>query len=431
LALPDKAHETIDIEIQTLDDFHPDKLLNTVAPLAALIGARTRLLNRSTFSDAARELQALLATRPTPAEAPAKPPAGGESNEATLTRLLGGTAPPAASTHAPPATTVERLIRNIVTPSVVPDASPEQTALLSAVDLELSRRLRAILHHPDFQSIEAAWRGLDMLVRTFGGEENIKLCVVDISKQEIEADLMAQENLEPTGLNQLLQKQADDQPWAAWVGLYTLGSNAGDLVIAGRLAKLAARAGAPFLAGAHPILVGCDSFGSRSDPGEWKQPLAPEAAATLQALCELPEARYIALSLPRFLLRQPYGRHSDPIEAFTFEEMSPDIQHERYLWGNPAVLCGHMLAEAFRADGWEMQPAGFGEIGDLPLYKFKENGETAVKPCAEAWLSQRAADAIAAKGLVPIMSIKGRDAVRVGPFRSLGKDPAELAGRWG
>lgn len=426
----EKVTETIDIEIQTLEDFHPDKLLNRVAFLAGLSSARQRLLNRSTFAEAARELQGLLSTRPAPADVAAPSMAKSESNEETLARLLERAAPPAASSHAPPGSTVERLIRNIVAPSIVPETSAEQTALLSAVDIELTRHLLSILHHPNFQSVEAAWRGLDMLVRNFGGEENIRLCLVDISKQEIAADLMAQENLQSSGLNQLLQKQADEQPWVAWVGLYTFGSNAGDLVLAGRLEKLAASAGAPLLAEAHPPLVGCDSLASHPDPADWKRPLEPDAAATWQALRELPEARYVALALPRFLLRQPYGRQSDPIEAFAFEEMSADTQHEDYLWGNPALLCGYMLAEAFRAEGWQMQPTGFGEVGDLPVHKFKEKGETTVKPCGEAWLSQRAADAIVARGMVPVMSIKGRDAVRVGPMRSLCKEPARLAGRW-
>ena len=131
----------------------------------------------------------------------------------------------------------------------------------------------------------------------------------------------------------------------------------------------------------------------------------------------------MGLALPRVLLRQPYGKDSDPIESFPFEELAGDPPHEGYLWGNPAILCGHLLAAAFRAEGWEMQTRGYGEVGDLPVHKFRQEGETRVKPCAEAWLSERAGEAISKRGLMPVLSVKGRDMVRVAGLQSLAGKP--------
>lgn len=131
------------------------------------------------------------------------------------------------------------------------------------------------------------------------------------------------------------------------------------------------------------------------------------------------EASYLGLALPRFMLRQPYGKESDPIEAFPFEELAAGAPHEDYLWGNPAVLCGYLLAAAFQAEGWDTQAGGYGEVGELPIHKFKEDGETQVKPCAEAWLTERATQAMLGKGLIPVLSIRGRDAVRLEVLQSL------------
>lgn len=431
LPLSEKPEETTELAFRSVDDFHPDQLLKQVGPFAALLEQRSRLLNPSTAASAAAAAQELLSSHlaPPPSQAPLSPSA--ESNADTLARLLGGHPQPATpATASQGGAGVDRLIRSIVAPSIVPDTTAQQTALLSTVDLELTSQLRSLLHHPDFQALESVWRGLDLLVRNFGGEENLKLFFVDISKEELAADLQAQDGLDSSGLFKLIRHQAEDQPWAAWLGQCSFGGSLGDIELLDRLAKLAAQVGAPLIAGASPCFVGCDSFGTSPDPDDWKQPLATEIRDAWQALRELPEASYLGLALPRFLLRQPYGRESDPIEAFPFEEMSAELLHESYLWGNPCVLCGYLLAQAFQAEGWDMQARGSGEVGELPVHKFKQNGETKVKPCAEAWLSERAGEVIRQQGLMPLLSIKGRDAVWLANMQSLHTPPCSLSGPW-
>jgi type VI secretion system protein ImpC len=243
--------------------------------------------------------------------------------------------------------------------------------------------------------------------------------LIDISKEELATDLQAQETLESSGISKLLRRHGDDQPWAICLGLYTFDDGLADIEMLGRLAKVAAQARTPFLSGASPHLVSCDSFGQHPDPDDWRHPLVAEVREAWQALRELHEASYLGLALPRFMLRQPYGRESDPIEAFPFEEMPAEPSHESYLWGNPAVLCGYLLAAAFQAEGWDMQAGGYGEVGGLPVHKVKEDGETQVKPCAEASLTERAAQIMLGKGLMPVLSIRGRDAVRLEALQSL------------
>jgi hypothetical protein len=53
-----------------------------------------------------------------------------------------------------------------------------------------------------------------------------------------------------------------------------------------------------------------------------------------------------------------------------------------------------------------------------------------VQPCAEAWLTDRASEAILGQGLMPLLSVKGRDAVRLGRFPLAGPGKP-LARRWG
>jgi type VI secretion system protein ImpC len=420
-----------ELRFRSLDDFHPDQLMKQVRALAGHLESRAQLRNPATAAAAAAELRSRISgAANAPASQSGAPPA--ESDGQTLSRLLGG-APPAPAPPGPPrqATAIEKLLREAAASSLAPSTSAEHSALLAWTELELTEQLRSILHHPDFQRLEAAWRAVDLLVRNFGGEEQIKILLLDVTAEELAADLTAREDLASTELARLLRREAEELPWAVWVGLYTLGNDVGEIEMLGRLARLAAATGAPFLAGASSGLVGCDSLACRPDPEDWQQPVAAELEAAWSALRALPEAQYLGLALPRFLLRQPYGKGSDPIESFPFEELPADPPHEGYLWGNPAILCADLLAEAFRADGWDMRPTGYGEVSDLPVHRFSTRGEIQVKPCAEAWLTERAGELILARGLVPVLSVKGKDAARVANLRSVRSPAAALAGRWG
>jgi type VI secretion system protein ImpC len=185
------------------------------------------------------------------------------------------------------------------------------------------------------------------------------------------------------------------------------------------IARLAQANRISFVAGASPHLVGCDSFGTQPDPDDWKEGSSDELTG-FETLRRTPEAARLGLAMPRFLLRQPYGKGSDPIEAFPFEEMSAKPGHESYLWGNPAFLCGLLMADAFAAQDSDLEDlGGGGEIGGLPIHKFTSEGETQVKPCAEAWLGERAAAAILRHGIMPVLSVQGRDAVQVFTLRTL------------
>ncbi|MHC4648858.1 MAG: hypothetical protein ACYTBJ_25655 [Planctomycetota bacterium] len=64
------------------------------------------------------------------------------------------------------------------------------------------------------------------------------------------------------------------------------------------------------------------------------------------------------------------------------------------------------------------------------MHVYKSGGETCVTPCAETYLTERAMQVLIDKGLMPVLSIKGQDAVRIPRFQSIAEPPAPLAGRW-
>jgi type VI secretion system protein ImpC len=294
--------------------------------------------------------------------------------------------------------------------------------------------MRTILGNGGFRTLEAAWRGIDFLVRRLDVDGPLTLHLLDLSPEELRADLLAGDDLSRSGLHRLLVEKTvgtpGAHPWAALAVLGSFGPSREDAEALGRLAKLAAKAGTAVLAGAEPGLVGCASLAATPDPDDWAEPSGSGAEAWA-ALRRLPEARHVGLALPRILLRLPYGKETSSVEAFDFEELSSPPAHEEYLWGSPALALALLLGEAFLEEGWSLRPGSAQEISGLPFALVEEDGEKHAVPCAEALFTVRAMQAVTAKGLMPLLTMKGTDTVRLAIFQSIAEPHAELAGRWG
>jgi len=177
-------------------------------------------------------------------------------------------------------------------------------------------------------------------------------------------------------------------------------------------------------------VLGCESLAKMPDPKQWRRMTEPEGTRAWEALRRLPEAAYLGLALPRFLLRLPYGAATDPTERFEFEEMDTVPEHKHYLWGNPAFACAYLIAQAFSENGWDLRPGAVGEIENLPLHVYREKGESRITPCAEVLLTEQAAETILDRGFMPLLSFKSQDRIRLARFQSLTEPPSPLAGRW-
>ena len=349
LDLPPTAQQTWEakLRLRKLEDFHPEQLLTQLPHLAKLAELRSKLL-RPASMEAAAELQELLRISALPAETP--PATSTESTEAMILRLL-GKPPSEASQATSPAGLAHRLIKEIVGPNV-PGVHPQQSQLTALADAELSAGLRAILHHAAFQALEAAWRGLDFLVRSV--TEEVELSVINICESEL-ATMLSAQNSTKSKIHRQLEKI---RPFVV-LGVYTFGPESHG-VLAG-IARLAGGLQTAFVAGASPELVGCSSFDAQPDPDDWTTVSSDELQG-FDALRRIPEAAHLGLFMPRFLLRQPYGKSSDPIETFPFEELPAKPEHQSYLWGNPVFLCGRLLAEAFTADPSDLESGKAGQV---------------------------------------------------------------------
>lgn len=429
LSLPlAQGNTKIELQFDNLDDFHPDVLFKRVELFSQLRDLRRRLLNNATFADAAEEIQGWLV----PAQAPAsdEPTPAPTPPENLLDAILSDSTQTAQSTRAHGDSMAERLIREAVAPYVVAAPDPRQDEMVAALDQAIAAHMRSLLHHPQFQALEAAWRAVFFLVRALETGTHLKLYLLDVSKKELEADLGV-DDLQDAGLyKRLCDPQAELIPWSLWVGNMSFGARIEDSLLLAQIGALAQTANAPFIAAALPSLVQAQSLGTQADADDWQQPISQGAANAWSLLRQSPVANYLALALPRFMLRTPYGEKTDPIESFHFEEMPPTPCHECYLWGNAAFAKAYLLAQAFTQSGWQMRAGQLNEIQGLALHYYDDDGQSAVKPCAEILLTDRASQKIAQQGLISLRSVQGSDTVRCESSRSVAQSGAPLAGRW-
>ena len=432
------SREAVKLHMSELEDFHPDRIFAQVEAFQMLDDLRQRLKNPVTFAAAAAEMRALMEI-PGASTMPEEPASAAKQSEVNASDLLEQIID-ASPGQKPPVRPDEILgdwqgyLRRLVAPHLVPQSHPQAQPLIAHIEAAMEEQMRAILHYPGFQALEAAWRGVFFLTHRLETGNELKLYLVDVSKAELAADLTSSEDLTSTGLYRLLVKQSveapGDQPWAVLAGNYTFDNSSEDAELLGRIAKVAARAGAPFLAAASPKILGCDSLTTTPDPDDWSESTDPQVLEIWKAVRELPEASHVGLSLPGLLLRLPYGKETEPIERFPFEEIAKNPDHAHYLWGNPAFACVYLLAEAFSRDGWNMRPGIVREIAGLPLHTYQKDGESLIKPCSEALLSERAAERMLDQGVMPLLSFHGRDAVRLARFQSLASPLKPIAGRW-
>jgi len=399
----------VDVVIRELDDFHPDQLFTQVPQFARLRALRTELANPSTFSNAAAELSA------PPASAAPRPVL--TSPGSLLDSIIGDDGPNEAAADP---NDLYAFIQRAIAPILVARPDPRQAELVTNVDGAIATLMRAVLHHPALQSLEALWRGVFRLVRQVDTDERLQVHLVDMNRDALLADLQTEVQTADTatssGLSRRLVARAprDEGGWALLAVHHAFGSEAEDIAALARLSALGAALDAPCLAEALPTLALGD--------------LSESAAESWRQLRESRAARYLGLAIPRVLLRLPYGHDTDAIEQFVFEELETPDAHGSYLWGNPSLFCAALLAQGFTEHGAALTSTTPTRIGGLPLHVTRQGGQAQAKSCAEVVMRHEDAMALQDAGFIPMCALRDEDVVHVPRIQSIAEPLSALAG---
>jgi type VI secretion system protein ImpC len=323
------------------------------------------------------------------------------------------------------ATEVEGAISTLVTEAlkdtsvIKSDVLDTIEELIARLDQKLSAQMNEILHAPEFQSIESAWRGLSYLVFNSETDATLKIRVLNVSKNELYRNLRlypdARWDQSPL-FKQLYEYefgQLGGEPYGALIGDYYFSHLPTDVQLLRDLSKIAGAAHAPFLAAAGPTLMGMDSWTELANPRDLGKVFDTPEYAAWKGLRDQDDSRYVGLCLPRVLARLPYGAKSEPVEEFAFEEDTDGHTGEKYAWMNAAYAMAVNINRAFKEYGWCARIRGVqsgGEVEDLPAHVFPtDDGGVDMKCPTEIAISDRREAELAKSGLIPLIHRKNTD----------------------
>lgn len=290
---------------------------------------------------------------------------------------------------------------------------------IAYLDHLLSAQVNVILHHPDFQRLEASWRGLHYVVSETETGEMLKLRVLNVTKQELYKDLITAIEFDQSQTFKKIYGPYDTYnavPYGALLGDFEFDWRPQDVQLLEKMSEVAAAAHAPFIAAASPKLFGWKSFASMPEERDLAKifdvNLNPDYIKWAE-FRKSDDARYVALALPHVLMRLPYDPDKNPVEAFRFQEDVDGRDHNKYLWGSAAYPLAVRITSAFAEYGWHMAICGLeggGQVKGLPLHTFETAaGSAKVKCPTEVIVQERRAGELIKLGLVPLVMYENTD----------------------
>ena len=307
-------------------------------------------------------------------------------------------------------------------------------AMIAAIDEKLTAQINQILHHEDFQKLEGAWRGLHYLVNNTETDEQLKIRVFNVSKQELGKTLKRYKgtNWDQSPLFKKIYteefSQFGGEPYGCLVGDYHFDQSAPDVELLAEMAKVAAAAHAPFIAGASPTVMQMDSWQELANPRDLTKIFSTPEYAAWRSLRDSDDAKYIGLAMPRYLSRLPYGARTNPVEEFNFEEDTGAADHKKYTWANAAYAMAVNINRSFKEFGWCSRIRGIesgGAVQNLPTHSFPtDDGGVDMKCPTEIAIDDRREAELAKAGFMPLIHRKNSDFAAFIGAQSLQK-PAE------
>ncbi len=290
-------------------------------------------------------------------------------------------------------------------------------ARVAQIDQLLSEQLNEILHHEEFQRLEAAWRGLHFLVMNTETSTKLKLRLLNVTKKELLSDLEKATEFDQSALFKKIYEEEygtfGGHPFGLLVGDFEFGRHPQDMALLEKLSGVAAAAHAPFIAAASPRLFDMDGFTEIGVPRDLSKIFESAELIKWRSFRDSEDSRYVTLLLPHILLRLPYGPDTVPVEGFNFQEDVDGRDHRKYLWGNPAWALGQRITNAFALYGWCAAIRGVeggGIVEGLPTHTFKtDEGDIALKCPTEIAITDRREKELDSLGFIGLIHCKGTD----------------------
>jgi type VI secretion system protein ImpC len=315
------------------------------------------------------------------------------------------------------------LVKNFVaevlkgTVTIASDTEAMINARIAQIDALISTQVNEVMHHPDFQKLEGTWRGLSYLMKNSETGTQLKIKVFNVAKKDLLKDLQKAPEFDQSVLFKKVYEEEfgvfGGTPFGALLGDYEFGKSGQDIELLEKVSQVAAAAHAPFISAASPEMFNMESYQQLDAPRDMAKVMDTTEYAKWKSFRNSDDARYVALTLPRILIREPYGSATVPVEAFNYEENVDGTDHTKYCWANAAWALGARITSAFATYGWCATIRGVesgGLVEGLPVHNFKtESGDVAMKCPTETPISDRREKELADLGFAPLVHCKGTD----------------------
>ncbi len=287
---------------------------------------------------------------------------------------------------------------------------------IAELDQMISRQLDVVMHHPEFQKVESSWRGLKQLIDGTDFRQNVKIEVLDISKEDLRQDFEDSPEIIQSGMYRHAYIQEYDTPGGEPIGAvisnYEFDAGPQDIALLRNISKVSASAHMPFIGAVGPAFFGKSSmeevaaikdignYFDRAEYIKWK------------SFRDTDDARYIGLTMPRVLGRLPYGPDTVPVRSFNYVEEVKGPDHEKYLWTNASFAFAANMVKSFIKNGWCVQirgPQAGGAVTDLPIHLYDLGTGNQVKIPSEVMIPETREFEFANLGFIPLSYYKNRD----------------------
>ncbi|WGL59198.1 type VI secretion system contractile sheath large subunit [Pigmentibacter sp. JX0631] len=289
---------------------------------------------------------------------------------------------------------------------------------IADIDAILSEQINEIIHNPQFQKLEASWKGVQNLVKFAEPDDKLKIRVLDVTKEDILADADAAPQFDESGLFKLVYEQEygtfGGSPYGLLVGDYTFGKGIEDIECLKAVSSVAAAAHAPFIDAASHELFNINAFDEIDKPKHLGKLFNTAEYGSWNQFRSLEDSKYVTLTLPRVIMREPYGgKNGIPVKEFHFEENLDGTEHEKYLWGNPSFSLAERMVASYREFGWFSNIRGSengGTVSSLPYHSFIDNeGNNTFKMPVETIITDRREKELDDLGFLTLVYKKGTD----------------------
>jgi type VI secretion system protein ImpC len=316
------------------------------------------------------------------------------------------------------------LIRNLVdqlsdpTFSVKKGVTESVEERIASIDQLLSKQMDEILHHPEYQKLEASWRGLNKLVKGTETGEQLKIKVFNSSEKDLLKDFKRASEFTESALWKAVYEYEfglfGGDPFGTLMCDFEFGKGNQDVALMSHLTTVAAASHAPLIAGTDSSMFGLESWTELPNPRDLAKVFDksnPENTKWL-SFRDSEDSRFCGLVLPHVLRRLPYGQDTEECEAFAYEEDSSKY-HEDYLWGNACYDYAGRITDAFAKYHWTMAirgPEGGGLVEDLPIHTFKtREGDVDSKVPTEVLIPDTREKELSDMGFISLVNCKNTD----------------------